>query len=94
MKLLKIESYFMLPDDFTGTIEEASTLMFSYTKQINPINDFTYDFSKTMYENWWNFVNSVPDAKIIIDASISKLDEDSNWLCEKDIFSLKDTTQF
>jgi hypothetical protein len=88
MKLLKIESYFMLPDDFTGTIEEAATLMFSYAKQTNPKHDFTYDFSKTMYENWWNFVNLVPEAKIIMNATVSKL-VDGEWLIEKDVESLK-----
>ena len=91
MKLLKIESYFMLPDDFTGTIEEAATLMFSYVKQTNPKHDFTYDFTKTMYENWWDFVNSVPDAKIIISANVLNL-VDGEWLMEKDIRSLKQPT--
>jgi hypothetical protein len=44
-----------------------------------------------MYENWWDFVNSVPDAKIIISANVLNL-VDGEWLMEKDIRSLKQPT--
>ena len=81
MKLLHLNIYFKLPDNFEGDENDAIEEMLKYRRsEKNHEKDFKFDPNIPVYDNWWNMVNTT-DRVLFGEFDVAELDTDKyEWV--------------
>ena len=84
--MLYMELYYQLPDDFTGTFEDAILHYVNYRRDMgyapnNPFNIKAEHMThENMYEQFWNIIHTT-ELKSAVSCSFSELDPENNtWI--------------
>jgi hypothetical protein len=71
-KVLHLNCYFKLPEDFNGDLNDALQALIDYRKSDKNHEDtFEADEQSSLYENWWNMIHTT-DRPFFAEASISE----------------------
>ncbi len=80
LKLLRLDICFRLPNDFNGNLNDAIRCLLEYReiKEKNHDKLFISNPDQTIYENWFDMVNTT-NRKLFGEVSISSLNEQNGW---------------
>lgn len=81
MKMLSLNIYYKLPDNFDGDMNDAIEHMLKYRRsEKNHTDNFKHDPVQDIYANWWDMIHQT-DRPLFGEVQYAKLDKKQNkWI--------------